>query len=69
VDAFALSQSEVKANAAFIVRACNSHDDMLEALKGLIDTFNPDKQASYEFARIKINAALAAIGKAAGENI
>jgi hypothetical protein len=27
------------ANAAFIVHACNLHDELVEALKGLVDTF------------------------------
>ena len=30
--------AETAANAAFIVRACNSHEELLEALKRIVDT-------------------------------
>lgn len=32
------------ANAAFIVRACNSHDALLEALKAVMETFEREYQ-------------------------
>ena len=32
--------SRVEANAAFIVRACNSHYQLVEALRGIIDHFD-----------------------------
>ena len=32
-----ISQDEAEANAAFIVRACNAHDDLVKALKNLLD--------------------------------
>jgi hypothetical protein len=34
-------KAEDKANAEFIVRACNSHESMVEALQGVLDAF-PD---------------------------
>ena len=34
------SLSESAANAAFIVRACNSHYQLVEALRGIIDHFD-----------------------------
>jgi hypothetical protein len=32
-----MQQDEIRANAAFIVRAVNTHDDLVEALKDLLD--------------------------------
>lgn len=31
-----ISKREMEANAAFIVRACNSHEKLVEALKGML---------------------------------
>lgn len=57
-----------KANAAFIVRACNSHDDLLAALQSISTLAscapNDDEKISgQEFTRI-MNTARAAIAKA-----
>lgn len=60
----------MRANAEFIVRACNSHDELLAALKGLHDDIA-------EYARINnlggfdnhwMKAARAAIAKAEGHS-
>ena len=34
-------EDESKANAAFIVKACNMHKELVEALKEVLDTLNP----------------------------
>ena len=57
---------EVHANAEFIVRACNSHDALLEALKILLDEFN-DVMNLYHLpkdASPALRSARAAISKA-----
>jgi hypothetical protein len=36
-------ESENDANAAFIVRAVNCHEELLEALKGMLEYVNPSK--------------------------
>lgn len=47
------------ANAAFIVRACNAHDDLVKALQGLIRAGHSLNASSHEW-----NAAHAALAKA-----
>ena len=62
----ALGEDETKANAAFIVRACNSHEELLAALKGLVPyqaTWSEPAKTPYGRA---IAAANAAIAKAEG---
>ena len=60
---------EGKANAAFIVRACNSHSDMLEALEGI--KWQSCERDNMEFAaRItysQMDRIRAAIAKAKGD--
>jgi len=51
---------EGKANAAFIVRACNSHYELLEALEDAVQCIEPDVYPS------AYSAARAAISKAKG---
>ena len=64
-----------EANAAFIVRACNSHDELLEALKGLLlEVTGAHSGTSSIFAEelksgrsFHIAVARAAIAKAEGQ--
>jgi hypothetical protein len=42
------SQEEAKANAEFIVRACNSHDALVKALDGLVQAINTDHPEAHE---------------------
>jgi hypothetical protein len=49
-----------EANAAFIVRACNSHDDLLEVLEAIIIS----QSAILDNLKVK---AIAAIAKAKGD--
>lgn len=53
------SDSEDEANARFIVLACNSHYDLLQALRAVLPWAEDDKPEQPEFA-----AARAAIAKA-----
>jgi len=54
------------ANAAFIVRACNAHDELVAALKGLLDDMrdirgiDPEEYKPESFAAAR--AALAKVG-------
>lgn len=53
---FGISEAEHKANAAFIVRACNCHDELVEALKHIKSEYGyclPEKTMQ------KINKAIA----------
>lgn len=52
--------SRVEANAEFIVRACNSHYDLLEALQALVNSFEKHRPKKYW------DDARAAIAKATG---
>lgn len=56
---FASMRQNAWANAAFIVRACNAHDDLVAALKGLIRAGHGLSPSSIEW-----NAAHAALAKA-----
>lgn len=49
-------------NAAFIVCACNSHDDLVKAIEGLIGEYSEGAKFSD-----RIKAAQAALAKARGE--
>lgn len=51
------------ANAAFIVRACNSHDALLSACRALLATWGSDDEDAIIAAR---RSARAAIAKATG---
>ena len=65
----------VKANAAFIVRACNSHYDLVAALTRLLRAFESDKNVMpncdvltcWETNSMAIKQALDALAKAKGE--
>lgn len=52
---------EDRANAAFIVRACNAHDELVEALERAT---NPDHELDYDDVQFILREALA---KARGE--
>ena len=55
---------EVEANAAFIVKAVNCHDELLKALEGMLQIFL-DVDDSADFENMKtVKAARAAIAKA-----
>jgi hypothetical protein len=59
-----------RANAAFIVRACNAHDELVRALEAIAECATPDfDDAGFQRrARIDLqNIARAAIRKARGE--
>jgi hypothetical protein len=64
-----------RANAEFIVRACNAHDGLLEALKSLVNEAtgflamadpNAHGQTNLNCLDLRIEAARAAIAKAEG---
>ena len=60
---------EAEVNAAFIVRAVNSHEELLRVLKACVDSLNRDtKDFGHEVAHINyaIRDAEAAIAKAEG---
>jgi len=58
---------ERRANAEFIVRACNSHGDLLEALEMLMP-LEPSRYESDSYDRGMWENARAAIAKAKGES-
>lgn len=69
-----INSDTITANAEFIVKACNSHYDLLEALKGAIGAleFSRDYHGDLgneeqAFAQDKLDAALKAIEKAEGK--
>lgn len=68
--AFDLSRDEQEANARFIVRACNSHEKLVEAIEQLLDTFygGGDRTEGHEMAmqRQAYAAARAALALAEG---
>ena len=56
-----------EANAAFIARACNSHDALISALQGVVDSLSQNKTfpADVENAkRLAVNALVKAKGDA-----
>lgn len=72
-----LTPERAAANAAFIVRACNAHDDLLDALKECADDLaaiieadfdavkrHPGLKANYDRDMVPVVAARAAIKKA-----
>jgi len=36
---YLIAESVSKNNAQFIVKACNSHEELIDALEGMVDTF------------------------------
>lgn len=55
------------ANAAFIVRACNSHDELVEALKqvmGWISNWSPNFETDEDWQTVAKPQILSAIAKA-----
>jgi hypothetical protein len=58
-------EAEQKANAEFILRAVNSHDDMLAALKA-VETYAPD--IGVDQFRDALKSARAAISRAEGKS-
>jgi len=60
-------QNEAKANAAFIVRACNSHYQLVSALRGLVNALaENDEDGMTEFSDDMVRAR-AALSQAGGE--
>jgi len=57
-----LLEDEMKANAEFITRACNAHDELVEALKDVVHTLQIDGYSGYQIRR-----ASKAIAKAEGK--
>jgi hypothetical protein len=57
------SEAIAEANAAYIVRAANSHHDLLEALKAIVALDDGDSPDLWHFED-EFNAARAAIAKA-----
>lgn len=72
----ASTSEEVQSTTEFIVRACNSHYELLEALETLVNIIEENKKDSDKkfhnlkmlFGAYEIKPALAAIKKAKGEN-
>lgn len=68
VQCFRALRGDKEANAAFIVKACNSHDQLVEAVKAFVKYDAGDHNdgvtmmLDYEDARTKCIAALAAAG-------
>jgi hypothetical protein len=61
----AKNSAEIAAHdAAFIVRACNAHDDLLAALKNLADEFDEFMSEHGQLDNKPLHAARAAIAKA-----
>ena len=58
----------VKANAAFIVRACNSHDELVAALESMMpERIGYDQSMSIDMYLNAVDKARAALAKAKGE--
>ncbi|WP_442577841.1 hypothetical protein ACSBOB_20050 [Mesorhizobium sp. ASY16-5R] len=60
-----------EANAAFIVRACNAHDQLVEALKqvmGWISNWSPNFETDEEWQTVAKPQILAAIAKAEAQS-
>lgn len=50
-------EKEMEANAAFIVLACNNHDDLIAALSQMVDIWEgPRELAAVKFAAAVVNA-------------
>lgn len=68
-------RDKAEANAAFIVRACNAHDELVAALEGTIDCLTVHEldcardglKNAERAARDALSAVRAAIAKAKGE--
>ena len=69
----AMENTNARANAAFIVKACNAHADLLAALRSLLPFAQSEKLAShqsfgcFETRETAINRARAAINKMEGQ--
>lgn len=61
-------EDDNKANAAHIVKCVNVHDELLEALKGLLDELSSEEMDRLENSAI-LRAVYAAIAKAEGRNV
>lgn len=55
------------ANAAFICRACNSHDELLEIAKAIVWT-DENSPAGYRFRPEFVSTVRAALSRATGES-
>ena len=61
-------EKEMEANAAFIVQACNSHDDIVAALEAMYAIHTGEHADNYQEALTKaLNKAEAALDLAKGE--
>ena len=58
----------IKVDAEFVVRACNAHDELLEALKGLIALLEDDGSYSAHEYEQEMLIAEHAIAKAEGND-
>lgn len=56
----------IAANAAFIVQACNAHEELVEALKGLLSAMETSEEFS-DGSNEDMKAAYAALSKVGGE--
>ena len=59
-----IPDEEIEANAAFIVRACNAHDDLLNALQLAVATIERLERHAPNSANGTLDVAKAAIAKA-----
>jgi hypothetical protein len=66
LDTYAHCTLTAEANARFIVKACNAHDDLVDALKEVIRLYGAEIEDS-EFAVAAWRVASAAIAKLEGE--
>lgn len=58
-----------EANAEFIVRACNAHDDLLEALKAIVEDVTDEEHEPHDWSEhVVIRNARAAIARAEVES-
>jgi len=59
------TEAEEYANAEFIVRACNAHDELVAALEGIL--YNFLRETDVSDCKLEIFNAKAALAKAKGE--
>ena len=62
----AVGLEESNANAAFIARACNSHDALISALQGVVDNLSQNKTFPADVENAK-RLAVNALAKAKGD--
>jgi hypothetical protein len=55
------------ANAEFIVRACNAHDDLVAALKAIVDHNEASYSSEFELFATHVREAKKALAKAEGK--